>query len=285
LRHALFFDAGAIDLREIPTSSTRWCINGRRGCDRSSRAIGINGFRLVLQGGDLSDVKRPDPFAVIEDERAASVLRRLYKEANRQHVSVVRHLARHALSFLREKAVPFPMEEMAGFWGDKYIAIVEPQGAFAYLTARALRARTVVEFGTSFGISTIWLAAAVRAGGGGKVVTAEIVAKKADIARRNFEEAGLADLIEVRVGDGLATLADDPDEIDLVLNDGFPMLALDIVKLLAPRMRPGAVVLTDDVGGLAGNFRDYVAWLRDRSNGFDSTLVPLKGGTEYSVRR
>ena len=50
-------------------------------------------------------------------------------------------------------------------------------------------------------------------------------------------------------------------------------------------MRPGAVILTDDVGGLAGNFRDYVAWLRDSANGLESTLLPLKGGSEYSVRR
>ncbi|MGE3988104.1 O-methyltransferase [Pseudorhodoplanes sp.] len=59
----------------------------------------------------------------------------------------------------------------------------------------------MVEFGTSFGLSTLWLAAAVRANGGGRVVTTEIVPKKAHIARRNFEEAGLADLIEIREGD------------------------------------------------------------------------------------
>lgn len=233
----------------------------------------------------MSGVRRPDPLAVIENERIAAVLRRLYKEANRQHFAVVRHLSRHAWSFMRGKAVAFPMSEMAGFWGDKYIAIMEPQGAFCYLTARALSARTVVEFGTSFGISTLWLAAAVKANGGGRVVTTEIVPEKAATARRNFEEAGVADLIDLRVGDALDSLADDPADIDFVLNDGFPMLALDIIKLLAPRMCPGGVVLTDDVGGLAGNFRDYVAWLRDPANGFVSTLLPLKGGSEYSVRR
>lgn len=233
----------------------------------------------------MTRVRRPDPFAVIEDGRITTVLRRLYREANRQHFSVVRHLSRHALSFLRGRAVDFPMSEMAGFWGDKYIAIVEPQGAFCYLTARARQARTVVEFGTSFGISTLWLAAAVKANGGGVVVTTEIVPEKAAIARRNFEDAGVADLIDLRVGDALDTLRDEPSGIDFLLNDGFPMLALDIVRLLAPRMRAGAVVLTDDVGGLAGNFRDYAAWLRDPENGFVSTLLPLKGGSELSVRR
>lgn len=232
----------------------------------------------------MSDVRHPDPFAVVEDDRIAAVLRRLYKEANRQHFSVVRHLSRHAWSFIRGKEVAFPMSEMAGFWGDKYIAIMEPQGAFCYLTARALRAKTVVEFGTSFGISTLWLAAAVKANGGGTIVTTEIVPEKAAAARRNFEEAGVADLIDLRVGDALDSLRDNPADIDFLLNDGFPMLALDIVKLLAPRMRPGGVILTDDVGGLSGNFRDYTAWLRDPANGFVSTLLPLKGGSEYSVR-
>ncbi|AMK23166.1 MULTISPECIES: O-methyltransferase [Sphingomonadaceae] len=233
----------------------------------------------------MTDVRHADPFAVIADERIADVLRRLYREANRQHFSVVRHLSRHALSFLRGRAVDFPMAEMAGFWSDKYIAIVEPQGAFCYLTARARRARTIVEFGTSFGVSTLWLAAAVKANGGGTVVTTEIVPEKAAVARQNFEEAGVADIIDLRVGDALESLREEPSDIDFLLNDGFPMLALDVVQLLARRMRPGAVVLTDDVGGLAGNFRDYVAWLRDPANGFDSTLLPLKGGSEYSVRR
>ena len=83
----------------------------------------------------------------------------------------------------------------------------------------------------------------------------------------------------------LRCLLSDSLDIDFVLNDGFPMRALDIVKLLTPRPRPGGVVLTDDVGGLRGNFKDYLAYMRDRANGCDSMLIPLKGGTEYSVRR
>lgn len=226
-----------------------------------------------------------DPFAVLEDARVATVLRRLYGEANRQHLSIIRHFLPHTLSYLRRRFMPFSENEMSGFYADKYIAIVEDQGAFAYLTARALRARTVVEFGTSFGLSTLWLAAAVRANGGGRVVTTEIVPDKARIARQHFEEAGLADLIDVREGDAIESLATDPSDIDFVHNDGFPMRALDIVKLLAPRIRPGGVVLTDDVGGFRGNYKGYLAYMRDRVNGFDSMLIPLKSGTEYSVRR
>jgi predicted O-methyltransferase YrrM len=228
---------------------------------------------------------RDDPFAVLEDARVGTVLRRLHSKANRQHLSIIRHFLPHALSYLRQRFIPFSESEMAGFYADKYIAIIENQGAFAYLTVRALRARTIVEFGTFFGLSTLWLAAAVRANCGVRVVATEIVLDKARIARRNFKEAGLADLIDVREGDVLESLATDPSDIDFVLNDGFPMRALDVVKLLTPRIRPGGVVLTDDVGGLRGNFKDYLAYMRDRANGFDSMLIPLKTGTEYSVRR
>lgn len=238
-----------------------------------------------MLGLQMTTPIRDDPFAVLEDARIATVLRRLHGEANHQHLSIIRHFLPHALSYLRRRFIPFAESEMAGFYADKYITIIEAQGAFAYLTARALRARMVVEFGTSFGLSTLWLAAAVRANGGGRVVTTEIVPDKARIAPRNFEEAGLADLIDVREGDALQSFATHPADIDFVLNDGFPMRALDVVRLLTPRIRLGGVVLTDDVGGLRGNFKDYLAYMRDRANGFDSMLIPLKGGTEYSVRR
>ena len=161
-----------------------------------------------------------DPFSVLEDARIAAVLRRLYSEARRQHFSIIRHLFPHSLSLLLRRTAPLSEEEMHGFYANKYLAIAERQGGFLYLTARALRAHTVVEFGTSFGLSTLWLAAAVRANGGGRLVTTELVPAKARVARRNFEEAGVSDLIEIREGDAVPNLATDPSDIDLVFNDG-----------------------------------------------------------------
>lgn len=233
----------------------------------------------------MARIRKPDPFAVLEEERIAGVLRRLHREARWQDSPIGRHGLRYLPAVLGGHSVPIVMDEATRARGDKPIVIEERQAAFCYLTARTLQARNVVEAGTSFGISAIWLAAALRANGGGRVVTTEIVPDRALVARGNFEEAGLSDLIEIRVGNAIATLAADPAEIDLVLNGGPPGLALEIVKLLAPRMRPGAVVLTDDVGRLAANYRAYIAWIRDHGNGFDSTLVPIKGGMEYSVRR
>jgi len=229
-------------------------------------------------------IRKPDPFAVLEEERIAGVLRRLHREARWQNTSVGRHSLRYLPAVLGNHAVPFVADE-ADVRGDKPIAIDERQAAFCYLTARTLQARSVVELGATGGISTIWLAAALRANGGGRVVTTEIAPNGIRAAVRNFKEAGLSDLIDVREGDAIESLAADPAEIDLVLNAGATGAARDIVKLLAPRMRPGAVVLTDDVGRSAASYRSYIAWVRDPANGFDSTLIPLKRGMEYSVRK
>ncbi len=63
------------------------------------------------------------------------------------------------------------------------------QAAFCYLTARSTKAETIVEFGTSFGVPTIWLAAAARANGG-RVISTELVPSKAGQAQQNIKDAG-----------------------------------------------------------------------------------------------
>ena len=75
-----------------------------------------------------------------------------------------------------------------------------------------------------------------------------------------------------------------PGEVDMALIDGFPQKSVDVVKLLQPRLRAGAVVIADNVGAFKGDYRDYVDFVRDPRNGFTSMLIPFKFGTEYSVR-
>ena len=225
-----------------------------------------------------------DPFSVLTDPRVARVLRRLHEEADKQTFG-------HALSFLPKLPAlllgrKVALDDAAALrsMADKFIALERPQGAFCHQTVRALQARLVVEFGTSFGVSTIWLAAAVRANGGGKVIGTELVPSKAARAQEHVEEAGLADIVEIRVGDALETLRTLPGEVDMALIDGFPLKSVDVVKLLQPRLRAGAVVIADNVGVLKGDYRDYVDFMRDPRNGFTSMLIPFKFGTEYSVR-
>ncbi|MCD2197903.1 class I SAM-dependent methyltransferase [Actinomycetospora endophytica] len=223
-----------------------------------------------------------DPLTLL-DPQAAAVLRRLHAANDRQLPTLLLRLVPDlpALALGRpRRANPTAADDM----GDAFLALGREQAAYCYAQARAVQARRVVEFGTSFGVSTIWLAAAVRDNGGGTVIGTEMVPAKAERARDHVREAGLADHVDIRVGNALETLRDLDGPVDLMLNDGFPDAALDVLRLVAPHLRPGAVVITDNVGVMRGDYADYVAWVRHPANGFVSVRLPYKGGTEVSVR-
>lgn len=166
---------------------------------------------------------------------------------------------------------------------DVYIPVSPEQGRFLYLTARALAARHVVEFGTSFGISTLYLAAAVRDNGGGTVVGSEIEPSKHARAVANLAEAGLADVVDVRLGDARETLRELPEPVDLVLLDGWKDLYLPVLDLVTPRLRPRAVVLADNIFTFRRSLRPYVERVQSGEHGFVSTTLHLSDGFEYSV--
>jgi predicted O-methyltransferase YrrM len=175
-------------------------------------------------------------------------------------------------------------DDDAKYVRDKLIPIGRGQGWLIYMLCRSLAARRVVEFGTSYGVSTLYLAAAMRDQGGGLVIGTEIEPEKARHARSHFAEAGVADLIELREGDALVTLKDCGGPADFLLVDGFPKLARPIIELMAPQLRKGAIVVCDNVGHFPGSFVDYLDFVRRPANGFVSTLLPLRGGTELSVK-
>ena len=157
------------------------------------------------------------------------------------------------------------------------------QGELLYLLCRSLGARRVVDFATSVGFSTLYLAAAMRDNGGGTVIGAEIVPQKIAAARRNLEEAGLAQFVEIRAGDARTTLRELGAQVDLALIDGWPRpagpsLALEVMAVLAPQMRLGAIAVNDNAES------DYLEFMRRPASGFRSMTLPLKGGTELSVK-
>lgn len=128
-------------------------------------------------------------------------------------------------------------------------AVAQNQGAFLALLARIAGARRILEFGTLAGYSTIWLARA--AGPQGKVVTFEIDESTAAVARENFQRAGVADRIELRVGPAAGSVAalaaQDPERFDLVFIDADKPsnpVYLDAALALS---RPGTVIVVDNV--------------------------------------
>jgi len=168
-------------------------------------------------------------------------------------------------------------------YADYGFSIHPQQGELIYLLCRAQRAKRVAEFATSVGMSALYFAAAVRDNGGGTVIGSELVPEKVAVARRNLMAAGLADLVNIRQGDARETLRDLGGPVDFMLVDGWPggegpSLARQVMKIVAPQIRVGGLVMNDN------GEEDYLAWVRDPANGFRSMTLPIKGGTELSVK-
>lgn len=218
----------------------------------------------------------------IRAEPVRSVLQRLHAEAAGQKLDLVRLGATLAWDKLRGRpdSVPLEVDRLRNL----YVPVSQKQGEFLYLVARSLCAKRIVEFGTSFGISTIYLAAAVRDNGGGILVGSELQPEKVATARRNLEEAGLGDLVEIREGDAQETLRDPGGTVDVVLLDGYKELYLPILKMLAPHLRQGAAVVADNIFTFRRALAPYVAHVQNPENGFLSVTLFLGDGTEYSVR-
>ncbi len=162
---------------------------------------------------------------------------------------------------------------------DAYLAVSRETGRLLYLLARSSSAHSIVEFGTSFGLSTLHLAAALRDNGGGRLIGSEFEPSKVIKARENLATAGLSDLVEIREGDALETLARDlPDSIDLLLLDGAKGLYPAILSLLENRLKPGALIVADN----ADWSPDYLHRVRSKENGYLS--IPFAEDVELSMR-
>jgi predicted O-methyltransferase YrrM len=164
-----------------------------------------------------------------------------------------------------------------------YVPVSRSQGQMLYLIARSIDARRIVEFGTSFGISTIYMACAVKDNGGGVVVGTELEPSKHAKARENLREAGLEAFTDVRLGNAVKTLADVEAPVDMVLLDGWKDSYLLVLELLKPKLRPRAVVLADNIFTFKRSLRPYVEYMQSGANGFVSSTLDISDGFELSV--
>lgn len=210
----------------------------------------------------------------------APLLDRLFAEADASWPSTNAALA--DLSEPEQERLLRSRDDYRALYGrlkDVPLAVSRETGALLYMLARSTGARGIVEFGTSFGISTLHLAAALKDNGGGRLVTSEFEPAKIARARANLAEGGLVDLVEFREGDALRTLgADLPETIDLVLLDGAKALYPEILALVEPRLPPGALVVADN----ADESPDYLARVRAPAGGYLS--VPFAEDVELSLR-
>lgn len=207
------------------------------------------------------------------------VLDRLFQAADDDAAHWATMRRRHPDGFAALSA-----REQADAYGELYIPVSPEGGRLLYTLIRASRPATVVEFGTSFGISTIHLAAAVRDNGTGRVVSTELHPAKVARARANLAAAGLAAVVTILEGDARQTLAGLPGPVEFVLLDGWKNLYLPVLRMLEPRLTSGALILADDTVSMAAEMADYLSYVRDPAHGYLSIAFPESDGLEISCR-
>jgi predicted O-methyltransferase YrrM len=214
--------------------------------------------------------------STLDSPRITSFLNRLFDEADANPPQVIGMSREDQERMMRSKT---DYRELYRHVKEFALPVSRDTGRLLYMLARGCGAKNVVEFGTSFGISTVHLAAALRDNGGGRIITTEFEASKALRAKQHLQEANLLDLVEIREGDALQTLRTDlPDAIDLVLLDGAKGLYADVLALLETRLRPGAFIVADN----ADFCPEYLERVRPCGSGYLS--VPFSTEVELSTR-
>jgi len=220
------------------------------------------------------------------DSRIESLLDRLYA----QHVAQTDETMAYFSARAKAGDIDWnAFDERANkFLSDKLVALDREKAEFCYQVCRALNATRVVEAGTSFGVSTLFLASAVRDNARDKhegvVIGTEFEPAKAKAARANFAEVGLSEFIDLREGDLRETLADVGGPIDFMLIDIWTPMARPALELVAPRLRNGAVVICDNTAQFRDAYAGYFEFINDPANGLRTITLPFEGGLEFTVR-
>jgi predicted O-methyltransferase YrrM len=223
---------------------------------------------------------------ILHDPALERLLARLHARSDEQREALSVHFARRDTQDTVSAVHAISTKQ---FRSDKLVALDRDKAEFCYQLCRANNARRIVEIGTSYGVSTLYLAAALRdnmrgSGGDGVVIGTEYEPEKAKAARQHFAEAGLSDLIDLREGDLRETLQRLEGPVDFVLIDIWISMARPALELVAPHLRPGAIVVCDNTEQSRADYADYFAFIDDPSSGFRTITLPFDGGLELSVR-
>ncbi|KAI3012310.1 hypothetical protein CBS147346_687 [Aspergillus niger] len=233
------------------------------------------------------------PNPVDAPQHVLQLLSELHKKSLEQEALISKNgkfISTTLLGKLEDKDAAAKQAEFDQVMLDKFIALDEDKCQFTYQLINAMGATNVIEAGTSFGVSTIYLALAVAkttaaTGKSGTVIATEKEKSKADIARGYWRQCGdiVEKQIDLREGDLLETLKEGLPEIDLLLLDIWTPLALPTLKIVLPRLRHGAVVLADNTISGAQGYADLLSFLRSPENGFRNMTLPFTNGFEMSV--
>ncbi len=224
--------------------------------------------------------------SLLSDPRLEALLDRLHGQSSGQNEALIEYFTSRA----KEGDLDWNAfdQRTDRFLSDKLVALDRNKAELCYQLCRALRATRVVEAGTSFGVSTLYLAAAVRDntkdGEKGIVIGTEYEPAKARAARANFAEAGLSPFIDLREGDLQETLKEIDGPVDFMLIDIWTPMARPALELVAPHLRPGAIVVCDNTIQFRDAYADYFEFVNDPANRLRTTTLPFEGGFELTVR-
>ncbi len=173
-------------------------------------------------------------------------------------------------------------QETHHFFADKMVALDADKARFCHQLCLATGARSIVEAGTSYGVSTLYLADAVRLNGGGTIIATEYEADKVAAAREHFRRGGVESLIDLREGDLRETLTHIDGPVDFVLLDIWIEMVVPAMEILLPHLGPGAVIVCDNTTAFRDAYEPYFRFLDN--HGFSTLTLPFDGGLELSVR-
>ncbi|MGH9575002.1 MAG: O-methyltransferase [Candidatus Acidiferrales bacterium] len=227
----------------------------------------------------------------ILDPGARAVVDRLHAVSSRQarRMLIPALLGMAAGMFRRDEKDFTQTERGRTILSDKLVALDRDKAQFCYALCRGLNARCVVEAGTSYGVSTIYLASAVRDNAAGReprgiVIGTEHEPAKAKAARENFAAAGVAEFIDLREGDLRETLMQIDRPVDFMLVDIWAPMARPALERVAPRLHTGSMVVCDNTASYRKAYTDYFQFINNPANGFVTMTLPYSGGLELSVK-
>jgi predicted O-methyltransferase YrrM len=169
-----------------------------------------------------------------------------------------------------------------GDWRDQVLLAVGPDaGRLINIIAKSLKAPNILELGTSYGYSGIWLADAARVTGG-RLTTMELQDYKSAYAKEMSTKAGLSNHVDFKVGDAVEMIGAMPHGIDFVLVDLWKDLYVPCLEAFYPKLNPGAIIVADNMIRPGGDeVKRYGEAVRAKPK-IDSVLLPVGSGLEVS---
>ncbi|SDS31974.1 O-methyltransferase [Polaribacter sp. KT25b] len=162
------------------------------------------------------------------------ILNQLFNDSKNDHYKIMKGLAKSAFRPIQ------PID-----FKDVYLSISKEQGKELVALIKENNLKNIVEFGTSFGISTLFLAQGILETKG-KIITTELIESKAKTAIENLTKASVKDLVDVRIGNAMNTLKDHDEPIDLLFLDGWKDLYLPLFNMLASNFHKHTIIYVDN---------------------------------------